>query len=92
MYIGEVRVEAAEHFLAGLLTGCNLCGLRVSWNMWRQVAKDRGWEERVSVGPLPEMRERGLSEQEIIDELFAIYKETFRRACSVGVSREAAEE
>jgi len=81
MYIGEVEVNSTNQFLSGLLTGCQLCGLPVSWDRWWRIAEKR-WERHFN-GPndlVDALRERGLSERQIIDELFDICKETIRHA------------
>jgi hypothetical protein len=78
MYIGEVEVKAAGLFLAGFLAGCLACGFPVSWDKWRDAAAARRWK-RSPLGPVPEMQARGMSEEEIADELIAIHAEMVRR-------------
>jgi hypothetical protein len=83
MYIGKVEVRAAELFLAGFLAGCGACGFPGSWEKWRDAAAARGWK-RSPLGPVPEMRDRGMSEEEIIDELITIHAEVVRRVGGEG--------
>jgi hypothetical protein len=44
---------------------------------WLKVAEKRGWKIS-SVGTFPEMRERGMSDVEIADEVLAIEIEAWR--------------
>jgi hypothetical protein len=71
MYLGTVDVASAESFLNGFLIGCFACGLEVPLEIQEQATIERGWPWYAS-RPIPEMRERGLSEEQIVDELFAI--------------------
>src|SRR4051794_24912570 len=71
MYLGTVDGTTAETFLCGFRVGCLACGLDVPLEIRQQATTARGWRWEAS-GPVPEMRERGLSEEQIADELFAI--------------------
>ncbi len=71
MYIQPVDLAAAENFLTGFKVGCFACGLEVPYEIRERVTIERGWKWDAAP-PTKEMRERGLNEEQIIDELFAI--------------------
>jgi hypothetical protein len=71
MYLGTVDVPSAENFLNGFQVGCFACGPDVPLEVRERVTTARGWGWSAK-RPIEEMRERGLNEEEIVDELFAI--------------------
>ncbi|MHB1558572.1 MAG: hypothetical protein ACYC61_14035 [Isosphaeraceae bacterium] len=71
MYLGTVDVPSAETFLNGFLVGCFACGRDVPLEIREQVTIARGWTWSAA-RPIDEMRERGLTEEQVVDELFAI--------------------
>jgi hypothetical protein len=71
MYLGTVDVASAEQFLNGFQAGCFACNLEVPLEIRERVTTARGWGWYAK-RPIEEMRERGLNEAEIVDELFAI--------------------
>ncbi len=71
MYIQPVDLVAAENFLTGFQIGCAACGLEVPHETREGVTIERGWPW-YAARPIKEMREQGLTEEQIIDELFAM--------------------
>ena len=71
MYMEPVEVASAVNFLAGFKVGCFACGLDVSLKIQEQVTIERGWKW-YAAHPIKEMQEAGPSEEQVIDELFAI--------------------
>lgn len=71
MYLGTADVASAEDFLNGFQVGCFACGQDIPPEIRERVTTERGWRWS-AMGPIVQMRERGLTEEEIIDELFAI--------------------
>jgi hypothetical protein len=71
MYLGTVDVPSAENFLNGFQVGCFACGRDLPLEVRERVTTARGWSWSAK-RPIDEMRERGLNEEEIVDELFAI--------------------
>jgi hypothetical protein len=71
MYLGTVDVPSAVDFLNGFQVGCFACGQDVPLEIRERVTTARGWEWSAK-RPIDEMREQGLTEDEIVDELFAI--------------------
>jgi hypothetical protein len=71
MYFQPVDVETAVTFLNAFDVGCFACGIDLS-NVFRERAtNERGWEWN-ALGPEREMRSRGHTDEQIIDELFLI--------------------
>src|SRR5690349_19558364 len=78
-WLGRVEPELATVFLFGI-TEC--MGVMIGSDLTReirwQVVAERGWKGG-SRGPSFHMRAAGLSEEAIVDELFAIEIEVWRR-------------
>ena len=64
-------VVAAKNFLSGFMTGCAACGLVVPHDFQERATIERGWLWS-ALRPIEEMREQGLTEEQIVDELLAI--------------------
>jgi hypothetical protein len=71
MYLGTVDVPSAETFLDGFQVGCFACGRDIPLEIRKRVTAARGWGWSAK-GTTEEVRERGLNDEEIVDELFAI--------------------
>jgi hypothetical protein len=80
MYFQPVTVEAAENFLGGFSVACLACGVITHGDL-EHAQKTPGWKEN-SMGPLAEMRERSLTEEQIIDELIELEITAIQRAAS----------
>jgi hypothetical protein len=72
------RVEEAETFLAGFRTALIVAGVPVSHDSGRVALQGRGWEV-TSVGVTPSMRSRGLTDEQMIDELLESFIEELRQ-------------
>jgi hypothetical protein len=71
MYVEPVNVATVQGFLTGFATGCGACGFDIHRGMGCEVKKVRGWDW-TAVGPIPQMQAKGLSDEEIMDELIEI--------------------
>ncbi len=71
MFVHPVNVANVENLLTGLSWGLRFCGIQIEADERSKVWQERGWK-RTPVGPVPQMRERGMSERQIIDELIDI--------------------
>lgn len=71
MYIHPVNADSLMNFL---------CGFRcvVNDKSWWQIQEKRGWKKS-SVGPVPQMRKKGMSEEEIMNELVDIEVESLEQ-------------
>jgi hypothetical protein len=81
-WLGGYSPESLLHFLHGVTAVAGAFGLRVDrylGSAYGQVITERGWEH-VAVAPVDEMRERGLSDPEVVQELLTIEIETWKRA------------
>lgn len=78
MWVGKLDPWFMVSFLHGFESGLNIAGLpEVEQVRWTDKALRRGWKVR-STGPIGEMRERGMSEREIITELIEIEIDALR--------------
>jgi predicted metal-dependent phosphotriesterase family hydrolase len=71
MYLMTIDAAAAENFLNGFNVACFACGLDVPLDIKEQATVERGWTW-LAARPIAEMKARGLNEEAIVDELFAI--------------------
>lgn len=71
MFMGRVSGTPAELFLSGVAAVCHALGTRISFEVREQAATERGWPFP-PYGPAVEMRERGFTEEQVVDELIAI--------------------
>jgi hypothetical protein len=81
MYIGVRDVQAAECFLAGLGMGYHIFSggdLPDFEEVKKRVISERGWEV-TNTPPSKEMRERGMDDEVIVDEVIAMEIEVWRR-------------
>lgn len=78
MYYGFRTAEATQRFLDGFRTACRILGLEVNIDLRRAVAEARGWD-LPTAGLASPMRERGLSEERIVDELLVIEIDALKR-------------
>lgn len=82
MYTGTDDPAAMVIFLGGFRAGCQLFGPKEmsihSDNLYENVVVEHGWEW-TSRHPWHEMRERGLSSTEIIQEILGIELEVWKR-------------
>ena len=78
MWIGDLDPWKMRCLLVGFGTGLSVAGFSlVDAPSWIEVGARRGWRER-AVGPISEMRERGMSEREIVTELIEIEIDVLR--------------
>jgi hypothetical protein len=84
MYVHPVTVQAIEAFLNGFKTGCHALGFEIDRELWWAAQEARGWKRR-SVGPVPQMKAKGLREEEIMDELIEIEIDMLRAQGTRGV-------
>ena len=78
MYIGDPTPTTIGLFMHGFLTGCMASGLKATWRDFWDESERRGFG-RLS-DPLEAMRNKGLSEQEIVDEVIALYEQVITEA------------
>ena len=79
MYIHSVDVANTQSFLAGFTMAVHVFGIRPDHNIHWNVQESRGWKQSPD-GPVPQMRGKGMSDRQIIDELIDIEIEILRRS------------
>ena len=86
------RLDCARSFLDGFDTACVTLGCGYGKDTRNTVLNRRGWERRGSLAELVSretglnMKDSGMSEQEIITELFAIEIECWREVPGQSIS------
>lgn len=80
MYFEHVTAESVENFVTGFVVACLVAEIPLTWETWYSAADGRGWQSVATKRPSTVMRERGLSEDEIVEELFEILFAAVRRA------------
>lgn len=89
MYMHPQDVKSVLGFLAGFQVSCRAFGYNYDGRIFEKVYTRRGWERRGSLVELVSqktglnMNDGGMSEQEIIAELFAIEIECWREVPGV---------
>ena len=71
MYVQPVDVPNVESFLTGFRIGCMAAGLFGDHGPWNRASERRGWACG-AMSPADVMRERGLDDEAIMDELIEI--------------------
>jgi hypothetical protein len=71
MFLCPLTAAAMENYLNGFRGACSACGLEVPRKLRQQVVEKRGWKFSAA-GPAGQMRDKGMDDEAIIDELAAI--------------------
>ena len=77
MYIDPITPEETQKFLTGFGVGCCACGAELDL---QTVGERRGWQ--LSTSFVEEMQSKGLTAQEMCDELIDIYMEALTNNAS----------
>ena len=80
-------VAGAVDFLAGFLTACDALGFRYSRDISRHVIVENEWEPS-SQGVWLQMREKGLSEEEIVKELVQLEIKGWQKLVAILIASE----
>jgi hypothetical protein len=76
-YVRRLGVDTIESYLNGLISGLVLSGFNIPEGAFEAAAKSRGWERRAT-GIVWHMREKKLTDEQIIQELIAVAAEEIR--------------
>ena len=79
MYIGGYDVDAAWHFCNGVEAACWAFGEKGQMPLRWQVLQERGWNTDTARHFSHEMKQRGLTGQAMVEELFDVEIEVWRR-------------
>ncbi len=79
MFMGSNSASAASTFLLGFQSACFVFGLTLSYKHRQLATEERGWSPSAEAWSLSEMRERGLTDEAIADEMLAIDIAAWRR-------------
>lgn len=78
MFLFPLSVASLENYLNGFRAASAACGIEVPRKLRQQVLESRGWKF-AGAGPVPQMKERGLTEEAMLEELLEIEIEQLRR-------------
>ena len=82
MYMCPQEADVAIAFLNGIGFGLSASGVHYDhWDDWWSVQAARGWKMH-PCGPVPQMREKGMDEIAVINELIDIELDLLRRHSS----------
>ena len=87
MYLGPLTYLNAHAFLLGFQLGARLAGLDYSGEQYQAAARERGWDPSGNIGILRDFQRKGLSEEEMARELFAVELAAYRRAATEAKER-----
>ena len=76
---GPERRLPSARFCGGIQSACQALGLTLPNQMRWQATEERGWPRSAEVWSVSAMRERGLTDEAIADEMIAIDIEAWRR-------------
>lgn len=79
MYISTISIDTVQSFLTGMSCARGIGGHAAWWEAQRR----RGWK-RNSAGPVPQMRDKGMTDEEIMDELIEIDIDVLERYLGKG--------
>ena len=79
MYIGGYDVDAAGHFCQGIEAACWAFDEKGHMPLRLQVLQERGWNTNTARHFSHQMKQRGLTQQEMVEELFVIEIEVWKR-------------
>src|SRR5262245_5915755 len=77
LFVGDVTLERIYVWLGGFGAGCAALGEKIDRDAYVKVLEGRGWAES-AYGEIPQMRKKGLSDEQIIRELIEIQILTYR--------------
>ena len=78
MFIGELYAEAIHTYLFAFTAGCRICGRDRPQDHYWKVYETRGWKMN-SLGLYKSMRDAGMPEAAVVDELIVIEIEAWRQ-------------
>ena len=88
MYVGVPTIESVGQFLTGFFSASIVCGLSGAWNAEREATKRRGWNVwPIEPHPVEQMRQKGMSDEAIMDELIVIHIEAIRQLAQQSASK-----
>jgi len=87
LFVGDNSSSAAASFLCGFQCACMILGLNLPYAMRLQATEERGWPPSAEAWSVSAMREQGLSDEAIADEMIAIDIGAWRHMAGESVAR-----
>lgn len=78
MFVFPLDVASMENYLNGFRAASAACGFEIPRKLRQQVIESRGWKH-AGAGPVPQMKDKGMAEEAMMDELIEIEIEQLRR-------------
>ncbi len=72
MFIGSSSSLAMSAYLSGYHSAAQALGVLLPYENWQSAKEERGWLRSAEVWPVSEMRERGMADEAMADEMLAI--------------------
>ncbi len=82
MYVHPVSYFTVRSYLHGLEVGLKFSGIQYTSEQYELAANAHGFDTRGSIGILQDFRAKGLSDQQMVDALIAIERDSYRTALS----------
>lgn len=79
MFVGVATFATIQAYLRGLAAGLDLAGIKYSWDEYIAAAESRGWNPRGNIGIVSDFTEKGLSDEEMVQELIAVEANAYSR-------------
>ena len=80
-YVAPVEIATIQSYLQGLRGGCMIAGLLVTNEIVADAATSRGWRF-CSIGYIWHLKEKNLTDEQIIQEMIAVEIEAYRMAAT----------
>jgi hypothetical protein len=77
-FVHPLEIGGVETYLAGFRAGCAAFGAELPPKLRASVLERRGWK-RSAAGPVPQMKEKGMTDLAVMDELIEIEIELWQR-------------
>jgi hypothetical protein len=82
VWIDDVTYKSFRNWWSGYVTACRLFDVYIT-ELVEKIYLKRGWKDSI-VGPIPSMRNRGLSEEEIVVEYLTIIIQAIQMKTGIG--------
>lgn len=79
MYVGLASFISVRAYLHGLSAGLNFAGIKYTWEDYLAAAESRGWDPRGNIGIERDFIRKGLSDEQMVQELVAVETQAYTR-------------
>lgn len=79
MYVGLVSFVSVRAYLHGLSAGLGFFGIKYTRDDYLAAAESRGWDPRGNIGIQRDFLRKGLSDDQMVQELIAVEAQAYSR-------------